>query len=279
MFRTSTQGQTGSYANHPGFGYQAAGFAGFPLVTGQTDGLPLPIPLAYTDFIAFEFGASALIAALIQRKRKGKGVCLDLSQIEASLHFLSPVIMDSVINSRDPVRMGNSSLQSVPHGVYRCQGDDQWCAIAVSNDEEWDTFTKTIGNPTWAAESRFSTFVERKRNEDALNALIEKWTVNQVAQDVMHLLQSAGVPCGVVLDGEGLLNDPNFKSRGYYNELDHPEMGPTLTAGQPFKMSATPHQLKMPSPCLGEHTELVCKEMLKMSDEEFVELFSSDCFK
>jgi len=279
MFRTSTQGQTGPCANHPGFGYQTAGFVGFPLLTGWPDRSPLPIPIAYTDFIAFQFGAAALIAALDHRERTGKGLCLDLSQIEASLQFLSPVILDYVVNSREPVRIGNSSPHSAPHGIYRCKGDDKWCAIAISSDRQWKTFIDTMGNPPWAAEPRFATVLGRKQNEDELNKLIEEWTINFAPEEVMKMLQSAGVPCGIVADGEKLISDPQLRARGYYWELKHPEMDVALTASQPFKMSKTPAKPRMPTPCLGEHTEFVCRQILKMSDEEFVELFTSGCFE
>ena len=279
MLRVSTQGQTGPYANHPGLGYQTTGFIGFPLLIGWPDRSPLPLPVAYTDYIAYHFGTAALVAALNYRQRTAKGLCLDLSQVEASLQFLLPVILDNVVNSREPVRMGNSSLRSAPHGAYRCKGNDKWCAIAISNDSEWEALIGVMGNPSWAVEPRFSTLLGRKRNEDELNKLIEEWTVHFAPEEVMKMLQSAGVPCGIVADGERLVNDPHLKERGYYWELQHPEMGLSLTASQPFKMSKTPARPRMPAPCLGEHTELVCREILKMSDEEYLELFADGCFE
>lgn len=279
MFRTSTQGQTGPYAKHPGFGYQAAGFLGFPLLIGWADRSPTPIPIAYTDYIAFHFGAAALIAALDYRKRKGKGLCLDMSQIEAGLQFLSPVMLDYIVNSREPARIGNSCPHAAPHSVYKCEGDDAWCAISVLNDTQWEAFVRVLGRPEWATDPRFSTLTGRKQNEEKLNELIGKWTINLEPYEVMKRLQSVGVPCGVVSNGEMLVNDPQLKERGYYWELKHQEMRIALTPSQPFKMSKTPAQAKMAAPCLGEHTEYVCKEILKMADEEFVELLTSGCFE
>jgi crotonobetainyl-CoA:carnitine CoA-transferase CaiB-like acyl-CoA transferase len=279
MFRTSIHGETGPFAKQPGLGYQIGGFVGFPLLVGWPDRSPLPVPVAYTDYIAFQFGAAALIAALERRRRTGEGLCLDLSQVESSLHFLSPVIMDYVVNSRMPIRVGNSASDAAPHGVYRCQGDDEWCAISVSSDRQWLALVEAMGNPSWAAEPAFGHFLGRKQNEDALNKLIEAWTVNFSADDVMKRLQSVGVPCGVVAKGEWLINNPQLKERGYYRELEHTEMGKVLASAQPFAMSKTPAELRMPAPCLGEHSEFVCKEILGMSDEEFVECFASGCFE
>jgi len=279
MFRTSTQGQTGPYSHHPGFGYQAAGFVGFPLLIGWPDSSPMPIPLAYTDYIAYHFGAAALMAALNYRERTGKGQYLDLSQIEAGIQFLSPVMLDYIVNDREPVLQGNSCPDAAPHGVFKCKGDDAWCAIAVSSDSQWASFLQALDSPEWGVALEFSTLIERNRNEDRLNKLIEEWTLNFEPHEVMKRLQSFGVPCGIVADGEQLINDPQLKERGYYWELPHQEMGVALTPGQPFKMSATPATAKRAAPCLGEHTEFVCREILKMDDEEFVDLLSSGCFE
>jgi len=278
MVRVSIHGQTGPYAEQPGLGYQTTGLVGFPLLIGWPDRGPTPLPVAYTDYIAYHFGTAALLAALDYRKRTGKGLCLDLSQVEASMHFLAPLLMDSTVNFREPVRMGNSSPRTAPHGIYRCKGNDRWCAIAVTDDQEWEAFINAMGNPSWARSPRFGTLLERKQNEDELNRLIEEWTANFSPEELMKMLQSAGVPCGIVADGERLVNDPHLKARGYYWELKHPEIGLSLHASQPFKLSKTPAKPKMPAPCLGEHTEFVCREILKISDEEFLELLSSGCF-
>lgn len=279
LFRTSTQGQTGPNAGHPGFGYQAAGFVGFPLLTGWPDRSPVPIPVAYTDWIGFHFGAAALIAALEHRNRTGVGQCIDVSQIEAALHFLSPVILDYEVNGRAPDRRGNASPETAPHGVFKCRGDDRWCAIAVCSDQQWQKLKALMGKPAWADDSELSTSAGRKRDEDRLNAKLEAWTVNYRPEDLMEMLQTAGVPCSLVADGETLLADEHLRSRGYFWETEHAEMEKALVLGQPFKLSKTPAKLRSAPPCLGEHTELVCKDILDISDEEFVELLNSGCFE
>lgn len=279
MIRTCNQGQTGPYAKHPGFGYQIAGLVGFPLLIGWPDRSPLPIPVAYSDYISYHFGAAALIAALTYRRRSGRGQCLDLSQVEASIQFLTPVMLNYVVNGEEPSLQGNSCPYAVPHAAYRCKGEDNWCVIAVSNDQEWKAFVNAIGNPSWVADPKFATFMSRKKNEVELDKLIEAHTINFTPEQVMTVLQSVGVPAGVVENGADLLSDPQIKARDYYWYLNHKEMGSTLTMGQPFKLDKTPAEPRMPSPCLGEHTEFVCREILRMSDEEFVELFASGCFE
>ncbi len=279
MLQASIFGQTGAYAKQPGFGYQVTGLAGFYSLVGWPDGPPLTLPMAYTDQVGPLFGAAALIAALEYRHRTGKGQCLDLAQIEASLHFQTPLLLDYVINGREPVRRGNADPGAVPHGAYRCKGDDRWCVISISKDCEWEAFVRAIGSPSLARDARFSTFKGRKENEDQLNKLIETVTINLAPEEIMHMLQSVGVPAGVVAASGDLLSDPQSKERGYYQEVIHPEIGPMLTGGLPFRLSKTPSVKRNAAPCLGEHSEWVCTHMLGMSDEEFLELDKEGIFE
>lgn len=108
---------------------------------------------------------------------------------------------------------------------------------------------------------------------------MERWTVNHSAEEVMDLMQSKGVATGVIQNAEDLLNDPQLKQRDYFWWLSHPELGIFPHAGQPVILSKTPAQALMPSPCLGEHTAMVCKEILGISDEEFVKLLNAGVFK
>lgn len=279
MLSTSTQGQTGPYAGQPGFGFQVTGLVGLPYVTGWPDRSPLPVPVAYTDYVVPYFGAAALIAALDRRDRTGQGLFLDLSQTEAGLQFLSAMMLDVTVNARQPQRSGNSAADAAPHGVYRCRGDDKWCTIAVSEDRQWLALVAGMDHPAWASETRFRTLEDRKNYETELDRLIEAFTVNFSPEEIMQKLQSAGIPCGIVASGEMLVNDPHLQARGYYKELSHQEMGSALTAGQPFQMSQTPARIDRAAPCLGEHTEFVCKEILGISDREFLELLDAGCLE
>jgi benzylsuccinate CoA-transferase BbsF subunit len=279
MFRTCNQGQTGPHAKVLGFGVHLQGLTGYTHLTGYPDRDPSPPFGTYTDYVSMLFGGTMLIAALEHRRRTGKGQCLDLSQFEASLHFLTPLILDYEVNRREANRAGNSCPYAAPHGAYRCQGDDRWCAIAVFTDEEWQSFCKVIGNPEWTQEPRFATLVGRKQNEDELNALVEKWTKNFPPEEVMTQMQNAGVAAGVVKNPKDIFEDPQLKHQEAYYMLEHKEMGVYPVYGKPFNLSKTPAQVNRPAPCFGEHTEYVCREFLGMSEEEFDDLLVSGVFE
>ena len=278
MLRSSNQGQFGPHANYSSTGVPLVGLSGFPAFIGWPDRTLLPMPVAYTDIVSPRFATAALIAALDYRRRTGKGQCIDVSQLETGVHFLGSAVLDYVVNGREGSRTGNASPYAAPHGVYHCKGDDRWCAIAVFTEEEWERFCKTIGNPSWTTGPKFSTLQGRKKNEGELNQLVEEWTMNFTAEEVMTKMQSAGVAAGVVENAEDLLADPQLRHRGYFLKLDHKEIGPISSLGQAFKLSKTPAEARMPAPCLGEHTDYVCAEILGISDEEFVELLQAGAF-
>jgi benzylsuccinate CoA-transferase BbsF subunit len=280
MVRQSGFGTYGPYVHQPAFGMVLAAIAGLPNFIGWPDGLPLPVGIsAYTDYIGPRFASAALIAALDHRNKTGKGMFLDISHFETTIYFLLPAVLDYVSNGRKPKRIGNASHSAAPHGVYRCQGEDRWCAIAVLNDEAWKSFCKVTGRPELTEDSRFQTSLDRIKNRDELDRMVSEWTVHLTAEEVMVKLQTAGVPAGVVKNGADIYNDPQLRHRGYFWELKHPEMGPFTHLGQSFVLSKTPAKARMLSPCLGEHTESICKEFLNMSDDEFANLSQKGVFE
>ncbi len=280
MMRQSGYGSWGPYKNLPAFGMVLVPIAGLPNFIGWPGKEPLPVGVsAYTDCISPRFATAALIAALDYRKKTGKGQLLDLSQFEAAIYFLSPAVLDYDINGREPERIGNSSPYAAPHGVYPCQGDDRWCTIAVSDDEEWASLCREMGRPEYAEDPRFNTLASRKQNEDELNKLIGEWTVGLTAEDVMERLQAAGVPAGVVKNAADMYNDPQLRKRNIYWPMEHSEMGMFTHLGQSFQLSKTPSKAYSPSPLLGEHTEYICTKLLGMPDEEFIDLMQKGVFE
>ncbi len=271
MLSSSVQGQTGPRSVLPGFGIHLAALAGLRYITGWPDREPADLEV-YTDFIISHFAIPTILAALLYRRRTGKGQYIDMSQYESALHFMAPLILDNVVNNRVAKREGNRYPYAAPHGAYRCRGEDRWCAIAVFTDEEWNSFCKVIGNPAWTKSPKFVTLLARKENEEELDRLVETWTVSQSAEEVMGLMQTAGVAAGVILTTEDLIeHDPQLKHRHFHWKLAHPEMGDYIAPGPSFVLSKSPSELRR-APLLGEHNEYALKEILGMSDDEIAEL-------
>jgi crotonobetainyl-CoA:carnitine CoA-transferase CaiB-like acyl-CoA transferase len=268
-------GQTGPAASFAGYGYHAAAIAGFYEITGWPD-LPPDGPWsAYTDVVTPRFFAAAILAALDRRRRTGKGERIDLSQLEAALTFLAPQLIDYRVSARVVSRAGNRSPTAAPHGVFPCAGDDQWCAIAVEGDEQWVALRRAIGDPEWAGDQRLSSTDGRLAAQDEVESRLGEWTRERPPQDVMRLLQEAGVQAGVAQRSSDLLNDRQLAHRRFHKRMEHPEMGEVPYTGHQFRISGYDSGPLTPAPCLGQHNEQVMREILGMSEEEVTEVLAA----
>jgi len=272
MASTCLEGQTGPYASHRGYGQSVSAMAGWFELTGWPDGDPVGPYSAYSDFIDWGYLLVSILSALDYRRRTGKGQYIDQSQFESALQFMAPAILDYECNGNIAGRMGNRDQYAAPHGVYRCLGEDRWCAIAVASEYEWRQFCDVLGRPAWSRGTALQSLSGRKANEDELDRYVECWTIRRPAEEVMERLQQAGVPAGVVQNAQDLFNDPQLQHRKHFAALNHPEMGIYHIATSAFKLSAYDNIPKSPAPLLGEHNELVLREMLGMDDDRIAEL-------
>ena len=279
MISLSSKGQTGPQSRLPAVGLHLAALSGFINITGWPDRDPALLYGAYTDSIAGRYGVAAIMAALAQRQKTGRGQYIDLAQSEAGLQFLIPPLLDYAANGRVLSRDGNRHPAAAPHGAYRCQGEDCWCAIAVFTEEEWLALCRVTGHPAWAGDPRLATLADRKKNEDELNALVEQWTINHTAEEVMMLLQEAGVSAGVLEKAEDLHRDPQLAARHHFWTLKHEEIGDSTYDGMGSILSETPVELNKAAPVLGQDNLQVYTQILGLSEEEFIDLMQQGVFE
>ncbi|HUF54306.1 MAG TPA: CoA transferase [Dehalococcoidia bacterium] len=268
-------GQTGPAAAFAGYGYHAAAIAGFFEVTGWPD-LPPDGPwTAYTDVVSPRFFATTIMAALDRRRRTGGGEFIDLSQLESSLTFLAPQLIDYQLSGRVATRAGNRSETAAPHAVYPCAGDDQWCAIVVETEEQWQSLRQALGDPEWSRDPRFDNAAGRLAGQEEIDAHLSEWTRERLPYDVMRLLQEAAVPAGVAQRSSDLLKDPQLAHRAFHHYMEHPEMGNIPYTGHEFRIRGYNSGPRFPAPCLGQHNEHVMREILGMTDEEMAEVVAA----
>lgn len=270
MVSTCLMGQTGPARSMAGYGYHAAAIAGFYEVTGWADQGPCGPWTAYTDTIAPRFVSTILAAALDRKRRTGEGCFIDLAQLEASLHFLAPEILDWQVNGRSVTRDGNRSRFSAPQGCYPCRGDDAWVAIAVDTDDQWRALQAVTG-----IGGRYPRNADRLAAHDAIDAELSAWTTAREARAVMDELQAAGVPAGVVQRSSDLLEDPQYAHRRFYRHHEHGEMGRIPYAGHQYRIAGYDNGPRGPAPMLGEHSFEVLTELLGLSEDEISEAFAS----
>jgi crotonobetainyl-CoA:carnitine CoA-transferase CaiB-like acyl-CoA transferase len=272
MASTCLMGQSGPAASFAGYGFHAGALAGFYAVTGWPDLKPDAPWVAYTDTMSPRYLAAALMAALDHRARTGEGQFIDAAQLEMSLHFLAPELIDCGVSGRIPSRKGNRSEEMAPHGVFPCAGDDQWCAIAVECDAQWAALGSALGNPAWAGDARFKTLAGRLEHQYEIEASLSAWTRERSAPEIMQRLQSEGIPAGVVQRSSDLLRDPQLEARGFHRYLEHPEMGRIPYSGHQFRIRGYDGGPRWAAPLLGQHGDEVMRDILGMSAEEIREV-------
>ena len=225
----------------------------------------------YLDVTSAIHGAFAVLSALYYRERTGKGQYIDMAQIEVGASVIGEAFMEYFMTGRVLGTVGNRSPTMAPHNNYCCQGEDRWVSIAVNTEEEWLRFCDAMGNPPWVKEKRFSDKFNRQRNLEELDRLISAWTINLSNYDVMDILQRAGVAAAPCLDLTERFSDPHFAARETHLQVEHPATGVDIIAGIPFKLSATPGEVRRPAPMLGQHNDYVFRELLGRSDSEIAQ--------
>jgi len=269
MLSTSLMGQTGPLAKYAGYGNLAAAVAGFFELTGWPDRAPAGPFGAYTDYIAPKFCASSLLAAIEHRRRTGKGQHIDVSQAEAAISFLAPELLDCAINGNSATRAGNFDRHYAPHGVYPCQGDDEWIAIAIEGDSQWQALCRVLGDNELASDARFVTIDSRRQNAALLDEELNRRTKPFEASKLEAMLQEHEVAAHVVLDSPGLVADPQLIAREHL--VARGDQGNVIESVR-TRLSRTPAVIRDGVPSLGRDTHDILSEILGYDDERITEL-------
>ena len=247
--------------------------SGMSYLTGYEGGPSRRASNNYMDHSVGNNVAYALLLALYQRNKTGKGMRIDLTMQETGVSAIGPAILETQRGiSRS--RLGCGHLWKSPHNVFACRGDDRWITIVVSTDEEWRRLRVAMDEPAWAAEPRFDTAQGRWRDRHRLGELLSEWTQTWDNQELMNHLQSNGVTAGAVLTAEDLVADPHLEDRGYIEDFENvnaPQIGPRKYAGRPFRMPGISFNIRNVA-ALGEHNVETLEKIAGLSQEEIAVL-------
>jgi benzylsuccinate CoA-transferase BbsF subunit len=274
MLSSCLNGQTGPESALAGYGTMGASLAGFGFLTGWPDRPPSGPLLAYTDYVSPRFATAALLAAIDVQRRTGKGQHVDLAQSECGVHFLGPPALDYLANGAVWKAHGNAHREYAPSGVYPCQGDDRWLALAAPDGDAWQRLCASSG-AGWERDARFASTADRLANRAELDLEISAWTKGFSADALEARLQDARLPAHRVSTSTDLFADPQLAAREHFVWLEHVECGLTPLEGARARLSRTPGAPQSHGPTVGEHNEFVLRELLGMSDEQMTELVIS----
>ena len=246
---------------------------GLSYLTGYEGGPSMRASNNYMDHSVGNNVAYALLLALYQRKKTGKGMRVDLTMLETGVSAVGPAILEAQRGiTRD--RLGCAHWWKAPHNVYPARDDDRWIVIVVSSDEEWGRLKVAMGVPGWAGDARFDTALSRWQNRHELDELLGEWTSQHDDLELARDLQEQGITAGACMAAKDLVNDPHLISRDYLWEFANsqaPEVGPRTFAGRPFRDVGNPMTISKAAG-LGEDNESILSQLGGLSQSEIAGL-------
>lgn len=255
IVRISGFGQTGPYAQHPGFGTLVEAMSGFADRTGFPDREPVLPPLALADMIAGLSGAMATATALLARERNGTGgQVIDLSLLEPMFSTLGPEAAIHQRTGKVKQRVGNGSNTSAPRNIYRC-ADGGYVALSGSTQTMAKRIFEVIGERHLIDDPRFSTNTERVRNRAEVDRMVGNWFAGRTRDDALAQMRAAGVTAGPVYNIADAVADPHFQERQVLVDVEDPELGPMPMHNIVPRLSGTPGVWRRAAPTLGQHTD------------------------
>ena len=262
-------GNTGPDRSYVGFGVTIEPMAGVSHLTGYEGAYPMRSGGNHADPVNGLHAAGAVLAALWSRRSTGRGQFVDFSHLESMTSLIGEDMIGYSLSGRFRDRTGNRHSSAAPQGCYRCEGDDEWIAISVGSDEQWERLCGLMGRPE-LAEGELAGYAGRRRRHDELDAAINGWTANRNKHELMALLQSEGVAAGAVQQIGEAAKDPQHEHEGYFQLQQYPgDAGSHLHPGLPFTLSDTPMGLRSAAPDLGQHNRRTLVELLGVSQEDF----------
>jgi len=250
-------GQTGPYADRPGFDQIAQGMGGLMSITGLPGQGPVRAGIAVADLCAGLFAALGILTALLEREKSGKGQQIETSLLQAQIFMLDFQAARWLMSGEIPEQAGNNHPTSAPTGVYKTS--DSYINIATTGTKMWQRMCEALDAPEMIKRPEYANAAERLKHRDALNADIEARTLKRTSKEWVDRLNEAGVPTGPIYKINEVFSDPQVKHLKLAQTVKAKERSMTIV-GQPVTLSRTPSRLAAPPPALGQHTSAVLKE-------------------
>ena len=263
FIRVTGFGQTGPYADRPGFGTLAEAFSGFAHMTGEPDGPPTLPPFGLADGVAGLVGTYAALAALYWRDAGGgnRGQVIDLSLYEPLFSILGPQITEYTQLGVVQHRQGNRSPRTAPRNAYPT-ADDRWVVLSAGTQQIADRIFGAIERPELGRDARFRDAAARSANADAIDAIVGEWIASHSLADVLERFNEAQAPIVPVFDISQIHSDPHYRQRGSFIECPDPDLGLVTVAAMPVRLSVTPASVRwLGKTSVGADTADVVREL------------------
>jgi crotonobetainyl-CoA:carnitine CoA-transferase CaiB-like acyl-CoA transferase len=268
-------GQTGPYADRPGYDMMAQGIGGLISMTGEPGRLPVKVPVAINDVMTGMYAAVAILAALRHRDRSGLGQHIDLGLLDVQVGWLYNQGMNYLVGGDIPTPLGTAHPNTVPYQAF--ETSDGHVIIAANNDEQFRRLATLAGRAELLDDARFATNQERVRNRDVVVAEVQKFLRERTSAEWIAALTASNVPVCPINRLDQVFADPQVLARGMKISMPHPATAGASVEmiGNPIKLSQTPVSYRRPPPTLGEHTQQVLRDTFALADDEIAALRAS----
>ncbi len=265
-------GKTGPEALSVGYGPIIEQMSGLVSLTGYGDGIPFKTGISYGDPIAGMAAAGAAVTGLIQRRRTGRGVTIDLAQREVVTSLIGEMFADWTMNGRLQEHVGNRHDWMAPHNAYRCAGEDAWIAIAVGSDAQWEGLRASMGDPAWARGEEYADQIRRWEHREGLDERVGEWTRGLTKAEAFAACRAHGVAAGPVWTMLELLADEQLNARGYYEPITDPDHAAWMVHGWVWRWTDSGPCVLAPAPNFGQHNREILTGLLGVEESELVAL-------
>ena len=260
-------GAEGPYAEFPAFGSTAEAASGVVSMLGYTTDRPIQTGMSYADPVSGLNSVGVVMTYLRRSRATGKGQYIDLALADSPVCMIGEYLVANSAISHLPTERGNEHPDHAPHGVNRADGDDNWVAISVTTNDEWQALCSVIGGDR-LSDSRFSTQDGRKRFEEDIDAVISDWAKSRDTVSIMTQLQEAGVRAGRVSNNQELLNDPHLAANDFFADIDEGENGLKRYDGQSIRGNILDKSEWKAGPILGQDSKHVLVNLLGYSEAD-----------
>jgi len=275
MISSQLVGSRGPNSHWTGYGPTTQTYGGLlHLWDYDDDDAPATNGTIFPDHAAGRLCALAGIASLIGRDASGNATHTEIAQVEVVVNMIAEKLLQESLIPGSTGPQGNRHEQRFPRGPFQCQGEEQWVVISIDTDQQWMSLVNAMGAPEWALREAFNTVEGRLENEDLIESHLAAWTSDQNRDDVFHLLQEADVPCGPMIIGMEMLEDPHLEARGWTLEIDQPGVGYMKLEGPAWVSERMGGPITFPAPDLAGETREIAAEVLEMPDEAVTDLIN-----
>ncbi|HEY2977586.1 MAG TPA: CaiB/BaiF CoA-transferase family protein [Burkholderiaceae bacterium] len=263
--------RTGPEAARPGYDLVVQGEAGLMALNGEADQPPLKFGVAAVDLFTGMYSAQAILAALFERQKTGKGRHIEMALFDCGLMITAYYGLEALLMGEDPPRYGNAHPSIVPYGVF--DAEDGPLVITVGNNSQFARFcTDVIERPDLAADERFRTNILRSANREALMPEINRELGRRKRKQLLEQLTRSGIPCGEVLGLHEALTSRRATDAGLVTTQPHPEAGSVNVLAPPYRFDGERLPVRSAPPQLGEGTRDVLQSLLGLSEEKLSQL-------